>query len=201
MHTYEIERSPANIGIFLFNEVEVLDFAGAFEVFSLAESQGVKAFNVFTVSETGKMISARNGLMVVPHYSFGNHPPIDVLIIPGGYGAEHVEILNPVVLEWIKKCQTTAALTASICTGAFLLAEAGLLNGINATTHWMDYERLESEYPKVNVIRDVKYVDQGSIMTAGGISAGINLCLHIVSCLQGEVSARHIARKMEFDTD
>lgn len=201
MYKYEIKRSPANIGILLFNEVEVLDFAGAFEVFSLAENKGAHAFNVFTVGETGELISARNGLKVLPHYSFSNHPPIDILLIPGGYGAEHIEIRNAVVLEWIRHCYSEAALTASICTGAFLLAEAGLLKAIAATTHWMDYDRLSTEYPEVDVIRDVKFVDQGRIMTAGGISAGINLCLHIVGRLLGIDAAYQIARKMEFDAD
>jgi transcriptional regulator GlxA family with amidase domain len=126
---------------------------------------------------------------------------VHILIIPGGYGAEEIEIKNPVVIEWIKKSSRKACLTASVCTGAFLLAKAGLLNGKTATTHWMDIDRLINEFPEIKVVRGRKFVDEESIITAGGISAGINMSLYIVGKLLGRETAEATARRMEFDID
>ena len=191
------------VGILLFNEVEVLDFAGPYEVFSIATARDKKnkLFCVRTVAETKKTISARNGLQVTPDYDFLDCPKLDILIIPGGYGAEEIEIHNKKLLTWIKERAADASIVASICTGAFLLAEAGLLNGKQATTHWMDIDRLEREYPDVSVQRNVKYVDQGSILTAGGISAGINLSFYLLKKLYGDSIAECTARRMEYEID
>ncbi|ANF98331.1 DJ-1/PfpI family protein [Paenibacillus bovis] len=189
-----------NVGIFLFNEVEVLDFAGPFEVFSISvHSDGSKAFRVYTVSENGQMISARNGLQVQPEYSFATLPSVDILIIPGGYGAEEIEIHKPQVIEWIRSHAAQQRVVASICTGALLLAEASLLDGLSATTHWMDLERLERDYPKVQTRSGIKYVDEGQILTSGGISAGIHLSLHLVRRYTGIETAERTARRMEYD--
>lgn len=191
---------PHQIGLFLFHEVEVLDFAGPFEVFSIAEADpGVKGFKVHTVSADGQMITARNGLQVQPEHSFGSLPPIDMLIIPGGYGAEEIEIHKPEVLNWIKSYAAEGVQIASVCTGALLLAEAGLLDGLKATTHWMDLERLEREYPAVDVQSGVKFVDQGWIITSGGISAGIHMSLHLVGRYLGIDAANTTAKRMEYD--
>lgn len=190
------------VGIFLFNEVEVLDFAGPFEVFSITTIEGsdTKPFLVRTVSEDGSLISARNGLKVQPDYSFQDAPGFDIVIIPGGYGAEEIEIHNPNVIAWIKEQNEKIELLTSVCTGALLLAKAGLLDGKNATTHWMDIARLEQEFPKVNVQRNVKFVDEGAIMTSGGISAGINMSFHIIEKLYGKEVAIETAKRMEYDT-
>lgn len=189
------------VGILLFNEVEVLDFAGPFEVFSLAEYVDSKkqAFNVQTISQNGNIIRARNGLKVLPDHSFYNHPPFDLLIIPGGYGAEAIEIHNEVVIDWIKTKTKEVEIIASICTGAFLLAEAGVLDNKKATTHWMDLDHLENDYPKIQVQRAKKYVDEGSVMTSAGISAGIQLSLHLVSKLTSQQVAVQTAKRMEYD--
>ena len=191
------------VGILLFNEVEVLDFAGPYEVFSIATARDKqnKLFCVKTVAETKKTISARNGLKVTPDYDFLDCPKLDILIIPGGYGAEEIEIHNKKLLTWIKERAADTSIVASICTGAFLLAEAGLLNGKQATTHWMDIDRLEREYPDVSVQRNAKYVDQGSILTAGGISAGINLSFYLLKKLYGDSIAECTARRMEYEID
>jgi transcriptional regulator GlxA family with amidase domain len=167
------------VGILLFNQVEVLDFAGPFEVFSVTTGKQLtdKPFFVYTVAQTKNPIQARNGLTVVPDYDFKSAPDFDILIIPGGYGAEEVEINNPTVLEWISRSAKKASITASVCTGAFLLAKAGLLNGKSATTHWMDIDRLKKEFPEIRVLEDKKFVDEESIMTSGGISAGIDMSL------------------------
>ncbi|HEY8908875.1 MAG TPA: DJ-1/PfpI family protein [Desulfosporosinus sp.] len=189
------------IGILLFNEVEVLDFAGPFEVLSIATylESNVKPFDVKTVAQTKETIRARNGLHVVPDYSFADNIIFDILIIPGGYGAEEIEINNEVVIGWIKDQMNKVTLMTSVCTGAFLLAKAGLLDGKRATTHWMDIDRLETEFEKVVVQRGVKYVDEGSIITSGGISAGINMSFFLILKLIGEEIARTTAKRMEYD--
>lgn len=158
------------VGIFIFNEVEVLDFAGPFEVFSLASKNNEKLFHVVTIGETGEMIVARNELQVLPTAKFSDNLNFDIVIIPGGHGTE-IENKNKVVLDWISKQKTKVNILASVCTGAFLLAECGILNNKKATTHWMDLEKLEKEYPLVKVIKNVKFVDEDDILTAGGISA------------------------------
>jgi len=188
----------STVGILLFNEVEVLDFAGPFEVFSLAGDKE-KPFKVLTISETGKIISARNGLKVQPDFSIQNHPKLDILIIPGGYGAEEIEIHNDKLIQWIKNQAIMVEILASICTGAFLLAKANLLNGRKATTHWMDIERIEKEFPNTNWIRHKKFIDEGQIITSGGISAGINMSFHLVKKLCGEEIAYMTAKRMEYD--
>ena len=192
---------PITAGILLFNEVEVLDFAGPFEVLSLAEDASThqKLFSVNTVAQTRESISARNGLKVLPDYDFDSAPDFDLLIIPGGYGAEEIEIHNTLLLDWLKIRSATTPTIASVCTGAFLLAKAGLLNGKRATTHWMDLDRLEQEYPLIFVQRDVKFVDEGRILTAGGISAGINLSFHLLKKFYGAEVAQQTAKRMEYD--
>lgn len=190
------------IGILLFNEVEVLDFAGPFEVFSITNyppESSIKPFDVKTIAESREIVRARNGLQVVPDFSFADNPEFDILIVPGGYGAEEIEINNEVVINWIKEQMTKVGLMASVCTGAFLLAQAGLLDGKKATTHWMDIDRLEREFEKITVERDVKYVDEGSIITAGGVSAGINMSMYIVTKLLGEKVGLSTAKRMEYD--
>ncbi len=191
------------VGILLFNQVEVLDFAGPFEVFSVAAGKQIseKPFFVYTVAERKEAIKARNGLTVLPDYDFKSAPVFDILIIPGGYGAEEIEINNPVLIEWIKKSAKQVGLVASVCTGAFLLAKAGLLDGKSATTHWIDIERLKKEFPQIKVIKDKKFVDEESIITAGGISAGINMSLYIVKKLLGRETAETTAKRMEYDID
>ncbi|MEI2463818.1 DJ-1/PfpI family protein [Niallia taxi] len=190
------------VGILLFNEVEVLDFAGPYEVFSLAappEERANHFCHVVTVSETGKQISARNGLTVKSDYSFVDHPYLDIVIVPGGYGAETTELSNQNVITWIKEQAAHTELIASVCTGALLLAKAGLLDSKAATTHWMDVDRLEAEFPLVSVKRGVKFVDEGRIITSAGISAGIDMSFHILTRLYGVNAAADTAKSMEYE--
>lgn len=195
-----------SVGIFLFHDVEVLDFAGPFEVFSVTEypDQHVDTpesnpFIVKLVSETGELVQACNGLKVQPDYSFDNAPHFDILVIPGGIGAREKEIYNEKVIQWISQRAGNVQLMTSVCTGALLLAKAGLLNGRMATTHWASYDRLENEFQAVSVKRNVKFVDEGNIVTSGGISAGINMAFHIVKQLLGSEIARTTAKTMEYD--
>lgn len=189
------------VGIFLFNDVEILDFAGPFEVFSLSSKNNEKLFEVITIGETDELITARNGLKVLPMASFKDKLKLDILIIPGGYGAEKIEIKNQITINWIKEQKDKVKILASVCTGAFLLAESGILDNKSATTHWMDIDRLEKEYPKIRIIKNLKFVDEGNIITSGGISAGINMSFHIIKKLFGVNIAKSTAKRMEYDIE
>ena len=193
-----------NVGIYIYNEVEVLDFSGPFEVFSTASR--VKArldpslnelFNVFTIAEKTNTICARGGLEVVPKYQISDHPQINLLIIPGGIVNDELE--KDHLISWIAASSDTADITASVCTGAFLLAKAGLLDSKAATTHWEDIDNFRSMFPDIQIKKDVRWVDEGHIVTAAGISAGIDMSLHIVSRVADKELAVRTARQMEFD--
>ncbi len=188
------------VGILLFDEAEVLDFAGPFEAFSITQfADGTRPFSVCTIAEQNRLVKARNGLLVQPHHTFLDAPPLDIFIIPGGYGAEEIEIHNAKLVRFIQQTTAKAPLTASVCTGAFLIAQAGLLNGKRATTHWMDTEILQHRFPEVQVVSGVRFVDEGSIMTSGGVASGIHMALHIIKKLLGEETAKATARRMEYD--
>lgn len=192
---------PWAVGILLFDDVEVLDFAGPYEVFSVATNRVAphKPFAVKTISQTGEMVTARNGLKVYPDFSFANAPHFDIVVVPGGPGARESEMQNVKLIAWIQNRMDDVQIMSSVCTGALLLAKAGLLNGKRATTHWGSYARLESEFPRVLLQRNVKFVDEGVIVTSGGISAGINMSFHIVKRFVGSDIARETARRMEYD--
>ncbi|MCG8568740.1 MAG: DJ-1/PfpI family protein [Spirochaetes bacterium] len=194
-------KHPITIGILLFHEVEVLDFAGPFEVFSITESleDKSKLFKVYTISEKTGMIQARNGLKVLTDYTYDQCPELDVLIVPGGYGAEKIEVNNPITLNWLKIISTETKITASVCTGAFLLAKAGIITNHKVTTHWMDCDLLQEKYPDLKVVNNTKFVDQGKIITAAGISAGIEMSLHLVKKLCSKEVAQFTAKRMEYE--
>ncbi len=188
------------VGILLFDDVEVLDFAGAYEVLSVTEDENTdKLFNVVTISEKGQLIRARNGLKVEPDYHFDNHPELDIVVVPGGYGSREVESKNSVLVEWVKQQNDRVQKMTSVCTGSFILGEAGLLDGKSATTHWTALDRMEKAFPNVTVKRDVKFVDQGHLITSAGISAGIEMALHLVAVLYGKETAANTAKHMEYD--
>lgn len=188
-----------NIGIYIYDQAEVLDFSGPFEVFSTASrvSGSGEPFNVFLVSESGMPVVARAGYSVNPAFGFHNHPHIEVLIVAGGVHTGELE--KPAVLTWIVNTARNARLVASVCTGAFLLAEAGVLTSQNVTTHWEDIADLRQQYPHLHVHENRRWVDEGNIVTSGGISAGIDMCLHLVGRLHSETLAQKTARQMEFD--
>lgn len=192
------------VAIYLFPDAEVLDFAGPYEVFTTASRvfrrdnpRLPEPFTVFTVAREAGPVKARAGLVVQPDYTFANHPPIDVLLIAGGVIA--AELGTPEVIAWVTDTSAKAALTASVCTGAFLLAEAGLLDGLRATTHWEDIPDLRTGYPMINIVADQRWVDEGGIVTSAGISAGIDMSLHLVERLAGRKLALLTARQMDFD--
>lgn len=187
-----------NVGIYLFNKVELLDFAGPYEVFSTtSELNDHKVFKVFTVSEDGGAIKSVNGLIVIPDYSFDNHPKIDILIIPGGEGTKN-EIKKKKVMEWVNKTQGSAEIMATVCSGARIPAVLGLLDGLEATTHQSVIDDVKKLAPNVTIDHTKRFIDNGKIMTSGGISAGIDLSLHIVKKLCGEDTAQKTMEYMEY---
>ncbi len=188
-----------NIGIYIYENAEVLDFSGPFEVFATAArlSNSKTPINVFLIGETGEAIAARGGYSINPKYSFIDHPPIDLLIVVGGVHTE--EVKKEHVLNWISKTSLTAEIVASVCTGAFLLAEANILTHQKVTTHWEDIPCLEETYPDLTVIKNKRWVDEGNIITSGGISAGIDMSLYLVSKLFGAQLAIKTSKQMEFD--
>jgi transcriptional regulator GlxA family with amidase domain len=188
------------VGILIFDDVEVLDFAGPFEVFAttrLPGEESERAFHVVTIAERAEVVRCRGDLLVQPHHTIDDHPPLDILLVPGGYGTRR-EATNERLLDWIAAQDRTTQLITSVCTGAFLLAARGLLDGLPATTHWGSIERLRNTHPRVDVRDDVRYVDNGHIVTSAGVSAGIDMSLHIVGRLLGEEAARETARNMEY---
>ncbi|SRR5581483_5558888 len=192
-----------NVGIYIFDEVEVLDFAGPFEVFSTASRvksrlylNTLKPFEVFTIADAIRSIPARGGLMVNPNFDISNHPAIDCLIIPGGVVT--AELKRDSIIEWIARISSKSTITASVCTGAFLLAKAGLLHGKNATTHWSDIEDLRAMFPDVTVQANIRWIEAGKVITSAGISAGIDMSLHLVAQLESEDLAVKTARQMEY---
>jgi transcriptional regulator GlxA family with amidase domain len=193
------------IGIYLYNDVEVLDFAGPFEVFNTAtrmykrlhpESREDR-FKVVTIAEKPAIVKARAGLPVMPDCDIRRHPPLDVLIMPGGVHTAEME--KPQVLDWERLVNTETHITAAVCTGAFILGKAGLLNGLNVTTHWEDIPDLRALLPGSNIRENARWVDEGRIVTSAGISAGIDMALHLVAKLEDEALAIMTARQMEYD--
>ena len=193
------------IGIYLYHDVEVLDFAGPFEVFNTATRVYARfhpeshqdRFKVITIAEKAGLVRARAGLPVMPDSLISSHPPLDVLIVPGGI--HNAEMEKPQVLDWARRVNTNTSITAAVCTGAFILGKAGILDGLNATTHWEDIPDLKKLLPGSNILENVRWVDEGRIVTSAGISAGIDMSLHLVSKLEDEELALMTARQMEYD--
>ena len=189
-----------NVAILIFDDVEVLDFAGPFEVFSVTgrRSEGEPPFNVYTVAEKAGVVLARNNLSINPHYTIENCPPPDILVVPGGYGTRR-EMNNPVLVEWIRQQATRVELMTSVCTGALVLAKAGLLDGLSATTHHGAFDLLQEIAPSTSVRRGERFVDNGFVITSAGVQAGMDMSLHIIGRLLGIEVARETAQYIEYD--
>jgi transcriptional regulator GlxA family with amidase domain len=190
------------VGILVFDDVEVLDLAGPFEVLSVASRLAVRRgladappFEVVVVGRSPS-VTARGGLQIVPGFTLDDAPDLDVLIVPGGL-TDDVEG-DPAVIDWVRRRAGEAELAASVCTGAFVLAAAGMLDGRTATTHWEDRADLAGRYPAVQVVLDRRWIDHGDVVTAAGISAGIDMALHLVERFVGRELAEATARQMEY---
>lgn len=197
-----------NVAIFLFDEVEVLDFAGPFEVFSVCSRQGGNEppFGVYTVAERSP-VRARNRLTVVPTYTLGEEPTPDIILVPGGGGfrpdgtpfGSRREMNNERVLNWIRRCHETTELTLSVCTGSLLLARAGLLDGLTATTHRGAVDAMREAAPNTILKPEERWVDNGKVILSAGVSAGIDMSLYVVGKLLGKEVADETAHYMQYD--
>ena len=192
-----------HVGILVFPGVEVLDFAGPFEVFSVASrvsrrDLGIEQpFKVSLIGASRDNIAARHGMGILPHYGFSDAPAVDLLIVPGGLMNQPLGCA--VTQAWVKRASGDAALTASVCTGAFLLAKLGMLEGRPVTTHWEDIADLRAQFPQLDVRQETPFVDTGRVVTSAGISAGIGMSLHLVERVLGASMAAATARQMEYD--
>ena len=199
------EYRKRTVGILVFDDVEVLDFCGPFEVFSSARTPGdvsdeSRLFDVKIIAEERRVVTCRGGMLVLPHETTVSGPPLDILVVPGGRGTRR-ERFNDRLLDWIAEQAHHTELTTSVCTGAFLLAQRGLLDGLRATTHWGSIQRMREQYPQVRVIEGVRVVDEGHVITSAGVSAGIDMSLHVIARLHGESIASQTARGMEYEWD
>ena len=189
---------PYRLAILIFDDVEVLDFCGPLEVFSIAGRRSdADMFDVYTVAEKPGPILARNNLSVNPAYTIDNCPPPDILLIPGGFGSRR-EMNNEPLLAWVRQTAGEVNLLLSVCTGALILAKAGLLEGLRATTHHGALELLKEVAPNTRVVPD-RMVDNGKVVLSAGISSGIDMSFHVVKRLFGAEAANETASYMEYD--
>jgi len=188
-----------NVAILMFNDVELFNFIGPFEVFSIAsEINEDKPFNVYLVGETLNCIHSHNGLSINPDFTLLDSPVPDLIIIPGGIGTKAA--MNQLqILAWIQSKGHHADLIISVCTGALLLAKVGLLDGLVATTHHQALDQLKALAPQTTVVDNQRFVDNGKIITAAGISAGIDVSLYVIAKLLGDDKALKTAQYMEYD--
>jgi transcriptional regulator GlxA family with amidase domain len=194
-----------NVAIAVFDDVEVLDFAGPYEVFSRARtvagvesrrSEASAPFRVFTVAARAAEIKAIGGLRVIPDHSFDDAPPIDLLVVPGGFGTRAL-LDDAQTIQWIARVAASARRVMSVCTGALLLARAGLLRDKGATTHWAALDLLASLDATLTVERERRFVDDG-VITSAGVSSGIETSLYVVELVCGRAVADETAHYIEF---
>ena len=195
----QLLKRTLGVSILIFDDVEVLDFCGPFEVFSVTGGrEGLRPFAVHTVAEEERPITARGGLSINARYRFDNCPAADILLVPGGPGTRR-ELDNRKIICWIKERACDARLVLSVCSGSLLLAKSGLLDGLAATTHHGAIDELRSISPNVQVDAASRFVDNGRVISSGGISAGIDMSLHVVARLLGSEQALETARYMEYE--
>jgi transcriptional regulator GlxA family with amidase domain len=200
------ESGKVTVGILLFDDAEVLDFCGPFEVFSVTgrlQATGVNqggtdtAISVYHLAQSTRPVKALGDFLVQPHFTLQDHPALDVLVIPGGWGV-WAAMGEDEIVAWVRRMAERVTIMSSVCTGAFLLGKAGLLEGRKVTTHWMDLGRLAEDFPRADIQRGVRWVDEGNLVTSGGIEAGIDMSLHLVERLLGREAAETTARRMEY---
>lgn len=192
----------STIGIFAFDDVEVLDLCGPFEVFSTARPVGehdddARLFDVLVIGDEQRTVKCRGGLLLTPNATIDNHEPLDILVLPGGPGARR-ERHNQRVISWIRAQDERTQILASVCTGAVFLAEAGLLTNRRATTHWRWMDWTRAQYPEIELISGNRYIDEGHIVTSAGVSAGMDMSLHLIERLRGDAAAVWTARRMDY---
>lgn len=191
------------VGIVLFENIEVLDFCGPFEVFSVTRlneerrREEPSPFEVILVAEKNNPVITTGGMKVIPDHTFESCPKLDILVVPGGWGTRK-ELKNPAMLNWLRIRASEAEILTSVCTGSMLLGFAGLLDGRHATTHWRSLDWMRESFPAVTVEYDKHVVEDSSVITSAGISAGIDMALKVVERYCGEAIARATAKYMEY---
>ncbi len=191
------------VGIVIFPEVEALDFCGPYEVFSVVRlneerrREEPSPFEVLLVAEQAEALTTSGGMRVLPDCTLADCPALDTLVVPGGWGTRR-QINNEVLIRWIKERGQQVETLTSVCTGAMLLGQAGLLDGRRATTHWRSLAWMRESFPLVTVEEQLHVVEDGHIVTSAGIAAGIDLALKVVGRYYGEAVARATARHMEY---
>jgi transcriptional regulator GlxA family with amidase domain len=199
------------VGIVVFPDVEALDFVGPYEVFSFAHTHAAPPadapkgtagrmdylFDVRVVAATTEPVAVRGGLKVVPTTAFKDCPQVDILVVPGGRGKD-AALKDKALLGWVTKQAAKAELVTSVCTGSFVLAEAGLLDGKASATHQLALKEMQAQYPKVKVVEGKRVVEDGNVVTAAGVSSGLDMSLRVVGRLHGDEVARRVARIIEY---
>ncbi len=187
------------IGIVLFPDVEELDAIGPWEVLaSWTRHFPEDGYAVSCLSRSGGLVPCAKGLVVQAQHSFADAPPLEVLIYPGGQGTRP-QLDDDAQLDWVRRQRATVPLMTSVCTGSLVYAAAGLLSHRRATTHWASLDLLAELDPTIDVLRDERFVDDGDIVTAAGVSAGIDMALHLVARLAGADRARQVRRGIQYD--
>jgi transcriptional regulator GlxA family with amidase domain len=197
------KSAKKKVGMLIFPNVELLDFCGPYEVFSTFHFDETKnklepsPFEIYLIAENEGLIKTRAGILVAAEYTLDNHPPFDILVIPGGWGTR-AEINNEIIIDWIKKVARNVELITSVCTGSMLLGKAGLLKGKHATTHWNSLPWMKEEFPDTIIEDKYHIVEDGNVITSAGISAGIDMALKVVQKYYGDDVTRETARYMEY---
>lgn len=202
---YDSRVTPISVGILIFDDVEVLDFAGPYEVFSRTRLEpGIESrrsdasapFRVFTVAKSDDLITATGGLQVLPDYSFEDAPRVDLVVVPGGFGTRAL-LDDEETLDWVRRTSAAAQKTTSVCTGSLVLARAGLAKGKTITTHWGALDLLASIAPDSTVDRERRVVDDG-IITSAGVASGMDMAFYVVETFFGKEVADETARYIEY---
>jgi transcriptional regulator GlxA family with amidase domain len=187
------------IGIVLFDGVEELDAVGPWEVLSSwTQSNPEDGYAVTCLSQRGGPVQCAKGLTIQAHHSYADAPPLDVLIYPGGRGTRP-QLTDDAQLDWVRRQRESVPLLTSVCTGSLVYAAAGLLSRRPATTHWGSLDLLVELDPTIDVRPDERFVDDGDVITAAGVSAGIDMALHLVDRLAGTTRAREVRRYIQYD--
>lgn len=196
---FPARTEPAKVAILLDEGATVIDFSGPWEAFQDAGVADVPGFELFTVARTNAPLRASAGLQIVPDYTLDNAPQPNVVVIPAqASGRQDSPATHPKV-EWLRRVQADADIVMSICTGAFLLARTGLLDGLSSTTHHEFYDAFEQSFPNVHLVRGRRFVDNGKFISGGGLTSGVDAALHVVARYYGMDAARRSAAYMEHD--
>ena len=184
------------IGIVLYPDFEELDAIGPYEVFGMFAGMSAGSWQVVTIAESAGPVRSHSGLGIVADHSFDDAPPLDVIVVPGGLGSR-TAVGDKRLVAFVRNAGEAAEWRTSVCTGAFILHECGLLSGKKVTTHWGAIDMLR-QLPDIEVVDDERYVRDGNVLTSAGVSAGIDMALYLVSLLKDEQTALNVQKMMEY---